>query len=136
MLTSSRRKVAPPSDSNRAGFGLVELIVAIMILTIGVLGLASTAAYVTRQVNEGGQATFAATRVSSLLDSLRSVACDRLVNGSIAASLGNKRIEQVWTVTPTGAMLRAYKIGLKVRYVTQRGNSRWQSFTMNRPCLK
>lgn len=133
MLTPSRR-TSTDRPAARGGFGLVELVVAIMILSVGVLGLASTAAYVTRQVNEGGQATYAANRVQTLMDSLRAVPnCSGLASGSIAASLANKRIEQKWTVTPSPS-LRSSQIVIAVRWVTPRGNSRWQSFTTNRVC--
>ena len=134
MLTPSRRSQRPPAGAPRAGFGLVELIVAIMILSIGVLGLASTAAYVTRQVNEGGQTTYAAARVQSLVDSLRGLStCDNLVNGSIAASADNKRIQQGWTVVPS-ASGRSATFQINIRWTTPRGLSPLQQFTTTRPC--
>ena len=134
MLTLSRRAGRRHQGANRTGFGLVELIVAIMILSIGVLGLASTAAYVTRQVNEGGQTTFAAARVQSLIDSLRGLStCDNLVAGSIASSADNKRIQQSWTVVPS-ASGRSARFQINIRWTTPRGLSPLQQFTTTRPC--
>lgn len=40
-----------PHDDERGGFSLVELVIAVLILTVGVLGLAGTTAYVVRQVD-------------------------------------------------------------------------------------
>jgi Tfp pilus assembly protein PilV len=135
MLTFSRRPRALPRSAARAGLGLVELVVAIMILSIGVLGLAGTAAYVTRQVNEGGSATYAAARVQTLMDSLRAAPCASLASGSIPASVGNRQIEQTWTITPGTNPTRARGVQIAVRWKTNRGLSRWQTFTMNRPCI-
>ena len=130
-MSASRRRLAA---GNRAGFGLVELIVAIMILSIGVLGLASTAAYVTRQVNEGGQTTYAAARVQSLIDSLRGLStCDNLVAGRIEATAANKRILQSWTVVPS-ASGRSATFQINIRWTTPRGLSPLQQFTTTRPC--
>lgn len=59
----------------RAGFTLVELVVAIMILSVGVLGLASTAAVVTRQMGGGAQQTRAAAVAQTRFEELRAMGC-------------------------------------------------------------
>ena len=59
----------------RQGFTLVDLIVAIVILSIGVLGLASTAAVVTPQIGGGAQQTRAATVAQTRFEELRSMPC-------------------------------------------------------------
>ena len=64
---------ARPTD--RQGFTLVELIVAIIILSVGVLGLASTAAVVTRQIGGGAQQTRAAALAQTRFEELRSIPC-------------------------------------------------------------
>lgn len=65
--------------ATRHGFTLVELIVAIMILTVGVLGLASTAAVVSRQTGGGTQQTIAANIASSRFERLRGRSCSAIV---------------------------------------------------------
>jgi len=59
----------------REGFTLVELLVAIVILSVGVLGLASTAAVVTRQIGGGAQQTRAAAVAQTRFEELRSMPC-------------------------------------------------------------
>ena len=71
----SRRRVALPPATGRAGFTLVELIVAIVILTVGVLGLASTAAVVTRQIGGGAQQARAAIVAQARFEALRGMSC-------------------------------------------------------------
>ena len=73
-LTSSRAAGAVPAGERR-GFTLVELIVAIVILSVGVLGLASTAAVVTRQIGGGAQQSRAAAVAQARFESLRGMSC-------------------------------------------------------------
>ena len=119
----------------RAGFSIVEVVVAILILTIGVLGMAGTAAYVTRQVNEGAQQGNAAARVQSITDSLRSLRCSLLVNGSTTASASNYNINESWTISNMiGAGKPSKSLRVAVAWVTRLGATRQQSFTTTVPC--
>lgn len=121
-----------PRSAN-AGFSIVEVVVAVLILSVGILGLAGTAAFVTRQVNEGGQQAYAASRVQAITDSLRSLRCTLLTNGSTTASASNFNVNQAWTVsTMNGGSSRSVRVAVK--WVTRRGNSREQSFTASIPC--
>ena len=66
----------------RTGFTIVELLVAIVVLTIGVLALAATAGLVAAHVGDGGRLTTSAHAARSALDSLGGLACGRLTGGS------------------------------------------------------
>ncbi|HUQ83919.1 MAG TPA: prepilin-type N-terminal cleavage/methylation domain-containing protein [Gemmatimonadaceae bacterium] len=68
----------------RSGFTLVELVVAIVILTIGLLALAATAGIVASHVGDGGRLTGAAHAARSVIDSLAGQPCARLTSGSSA----------------------------------------------------
>ena len=70
----------------RTGFSLVELLVAIVVLTIGVLGLAATAGLVAAHVGDGAQLTGGAHAARSVLDSLGTVPCARLSSGTTRRS--------------------------------------------------
>lgn len=84
----------------RAGFTLVELIVAILILTVGVLGLAGTAAVVTRQMGGGRTQTLAAAIAQSRFDSLAALGCNMLpASGSVRQTLSSSGITEVVTVS-------------------------------------
>ncbi|MBX6331173.1 MAG: prepilin-type N-terminal cleavage/methylation domain-containing protein [Gemmatimonadaceae bacterium] len=71
-----------PRRRARRGFTLIELVVAIMIMTVGVLGLASTATVVARQLGGAAQQTIAANVAARRLELLRSRHCTALASGS------------------------------------------------------
>ena len=75
MRLTTSRAIHAPAAGDRAGFTLVELIVAIVILSVGVLGLASTAAVVTRQIGGGAQQSRAAAVAQARFESLRGMSC-------------------------------------------------------------
>ena len=70
----------------RRGFTLVELMVAIIILAIGILGLAGTSAVITRQIGSASRQTVAATVAQSRFDSLSSIDCAGLAPAGGATS--------------------------------------------------
>src|SRR5207249_12134082 len=57
------------------GFTIVEVIIAIMVLTVGLLVLVNSSALVTRMISQGQRSAVAATDAARILDSLRAVAC-------------------------------------------------------------
>lgn len=57
------------------GFTIVEITVAIVVLTVGLLGLVTTAALVTRMIGRSQRSATAATFAQSRLERLRSAAC-------------------------------------------------------------
>ena len=75
MTITIKRAVDAMPAGDRRGFTLVELIVAIVILSVGVLGLASTAAVVTRQIGGGAQQSRAAAVAQARFESLRGMSC-------------------------------------------------------------
>ena len=74
------RRRQPPVTRPRAGISLVELIVAILILAIGLLGLAGLSVKVSAQQRYAGKQQLAAMVVQSRLDSLASIHCQALAN--------------------------------------------------------
>ena len=97
-----------------AGFTLIELIVTILILTVGLLGMASTSAVITRQMGDGTQMALAATSAQGRFELLRSKDCTTLSGGSDAS----RGIVEVWTVTP---LARAVQVTDTVKITTPRG---------------
>jgi prepilin-type N-terminal cleavage/methylation domain-containing protein len=65
----------------RRGFTLVELMVAIVIMAVGVLGLAGTAALVSNLSGGAAQETLAATVASSRFEMMRSLSCASITSG-------------------------------------------------------
>ena len=105
----------------KGGFTIVEVMIAIVMLSIGVLALASSSGAVTRMMSFGRQKTNAIAIAQSVLDSMRyraaatSPKCTALATGSqgIPAKLG---FTTSWTVTTAGdsrtiSVTVAYRIG-------------------------
>jgi len=93
--------------ASRAGFTLVEVVVAIVILSVGVVAVAGTFGSSARLVGQGWRFTRAATVASERLETLRRQAnstsprCTALASGT-ATSAGN--ITTTWTVTTSGSL--------------------------------
>lgn len=67
---------------SQGGFSLVELVIAVMILAVGVLGLAGTTAFVVRQTTLGNLSTERAMAVQSVVERLQASDWDDLSTGS------------------------------------------------------
>jgi prepilin-type N-terminal cleavage/methylation domain-containing protein len=122
-----KRNRKSPARATRRGFTLVELIAAIIILVVGVLGLASTAAVVMRQINGAGMQTRAAVLAQSRFERLRSVNCATAVGGT-ATSGG---ITETWRTTMQN---RSMQMVVVVTW-PERGVTRSVTFTSQRPCV-
>jgi Tfp pilus assembly protein PilV len=101
--------------SRRGGFTIVELIVAVVVMVIGVMGLASTAAVVSRLIGGGAHQATAATVAQSRFESLRSVRCAAIVSGSATT----RKVRERW-VTELMAP-RYYRVVDTVRFDTPKG---------------
>ncbi|MFN2400180.1 MAG: prepilin-type N-terminal cleavage/methylation domain-containing protein [Gemmatimonadaceae bacterium] len=113
----TKRKSIPAKRRSRRGFTIVELIVAIMILSIGVLGLASTAAVVAGMMGGGAMRTMAANVAQSRFEALRSVSCGLITAGSATT----RGVTERWVATPIG--VRHFDVTDSVSFYTKRGLS-------------
>ncbi|HUF26332.1 MAG TPA: prepilin-type N-terminal cleavage/methylation domain-containing protein [Gemmatimonadaceae bacterium] len=122
----SRRGTATATPGPRRGFTLVELMVTIVLLTVGMLGMAGTTAMMTRQIGGGARMALAATAAQARFETLRSADCASLSAGSASA----RGITEVWTVT---ALPRAVQITDTVKFATTRGQ-RTHAYRSLIPC--
>lgn len=90
----------------RAGFTIVEMMVAVMILSIGVIAMASTAAVTGRQMNEGNTRNRAASVAQSRFEIIaaRGTAagsCNLIVpvGGTVRFDSTRRAIRERWTIT-------------------------------------
>jgi prepilin-type N-terminal cleavage/methylation domain-containing protein len=95
----------------RRGFSLVEVLLAVVILTVGVLALASTSSRVVKLISFGGRMGGSSLVAEGRFELLRATACAALASGSTVEGPYTVR----WTVTPAG-YLRT--VGLTVSYAT------------------
>ena len=125
-MTRHRTARIRASRRNRKGFTLVELMVAMMLFSVGLLALASTSAVVVRQMGDAGNMSIAAAAASARIEQLRAASCttaqkDSAIGRGVAVS---------WIVTP---MTRSAQIDVAVRYNTRQG-PRTQSYRSMQPC--
>jgi prepilin-type N-terminal cleavage/methylation domain-containing protein len=66
----------------RKGFTLIEMIIAIIVMSIGIMGLAGTASYVAIQMGGGNVQTVAASLATKVADSLAARRCSSIVSGT------------------------------------------------------
>ena len=114
---------------NTSGFTLVEVLVAVILLSVGILALASGSGAVFRMLGAGKRSTKAAAVASERLERLRRQAnatnprCTALASGT-ATRPGN--VTETWTVTGSG-LTRDLQVW--VRYPTSRGSTADTLFT-------
>src|SRR3989441_6323919 len=86
--------------TNNKGFTIIEIIIAIIVLTVGVLGMVTTAALVTRMIARGQRSAEASAFAARRLERLRVAACvpaqrldgaDSLYRGSNLVSINTWR---------------------------------------------
>ncbi len=81
-------------NKQKGGFTLVEVIFALILLSIGVLGLASFSVFAVRQVTAGDLRTERAAAIQSAVEQVRSVPWDSVQAGSLTVGQYNLG----WTV--------------------------------------
>jgi prepilin-type N-terminal cleavage/methylation domain-containing protein len=123
--------------ARRSGFTIMELIVAIVILSIGLLGLAATSGIVMRLIGGGTHQTVAANVALARFEQLRSLSCGRMTSGSAI----NRNVQEAWSVTPVGpvATPRAMDVRLTITYQTSMrragSSSRTQTYRSQIVCI-
>lgn len=105
----------PGRNRSRSGFTLVELIVAMLMLTIGLLGLAGVGAVVLKQMKGGTYQTIAASIAQSRFEQFEGDPCASITSGSATV----RGMTETWTTAAVG--LRAMTIRDTVSFVGTNG---------------
>jgi prepilin-type N-terminal cleavage/methylation domain-containing protein len=106
--------------SDERGFTMIELIIAIVILSVGILGMVGTAGLVSRMIGQGKRNTRAAAVGMQRMETLRQVAksttprCTALAGGNATTN----GVAETWTVTGTG---RSRRLRIILAYQTNSG---------------
>lgn len=87
-----------PTVNNHRGVTLIEVVVALLVLTVGAIALAGLAATVARMVDSGARATRLAALIGERVEILQGSAC----NGPTQGRERRDRFELRWTVAPDG----------------------------------
>ena len=78
------------------GFTIIEIVIAIIILSAGLIGLVSTSALITRMVGQGHRSSTTSFLAQEKLELLRSQSCSEMVGG--AETRGRYNLK--WEVFP------------------------------------
>jgi len=115
----------------RRGVTMVELMVALMIVSIGLLALASGATLLTRLMGGGAVQTRAAMSANSRMEALRAIPCGSVTSGADTV----RGIVSRWTTQSVmfASARRGMSINLVVQYPTSRG-VRTQDYRTIFPC--
>lgn len=117
----------------RDGFTIVEVMVAIVILSIGILGLAATAGVVVRQMTGAVHQSVAATVAYSRMERIRTGNCVAMKDSSSpAAGVTTRNVTEKWKIvgTPGSHVLLVYDT---ISYVV-RGKKKKQAYHSEYPC--
>lgn len=117
----ARRPIRRPIARARArrGFSLVEILVAVVILSIGVLGLVAGSTVVVRMMGEGMTTTVASSTIQTRMERIAGQRCDSLKLG-VKDSLIRPNVRERWIISDAGNNTR--KINDTITWITQRGN--------------
>lgn len=113
----------------RGGFTIIELVVAIFIMTVGVLALATGSAGVAKQMRAGNQAALAAVIGQGRLETIRGLGCSSLSDGTATTRGMTEKWNIVWISS------RARAVTESVTYVPRAKVSRTMALRSVVPCL-
>ena len=85
---------------NARGFSLAEVVVAVVLFSVGILALTGTSGAIARMTGLGRHASASAILASSRLERLRAAPC---LPGATAGSASGGRFFEQWTAAPDGA---------------------------------
>lgn len=121
---------------NEQGFTVTEVIIAVIVLSVGLLGLASTGALTTRMIGRGQRSAVAATFAAQRLELLRPAACVPAlrINGSEILYRGSTPVAtNTWRFIDAGT--QSIRISLASTYVTTKGRQRSETVETAVSCL-
>jgi len=124
---------------NERGFTIVEVIIAIIVLTVGLLGLVTSAALVTRMIGRGQRSAVAAQYAQRRLEMLRVTGCSSQASGSEVLMRGSAPVDSIswrfvkWSIPNTSA--NNWQIVVRSTYPTARGQWRTDSTETQISCL-
>lgn len=127
MMRPSRGSTITP----RRGVTMVELMVALAIVSVGVFGLAGGATLVTRLMGGGTVQTRASVIANAHIEQFRSLSCASVSSGADTV----RGVISTWTksdITVSGNR-RGMSVNLTVQYPTTKG-MRSQSYRTILPC--
>lgn len=108
------------------GFTIVEIIIAIIVLTVGILALVTTAALVTRMIARGQRSADASAFMARRVERLRAIASGQLTGACALPAPGSDTLYRgstwvafnVWAVTPVVGQPQNFRVKVVSTYKT------------------
>ena len=123
-----------PILKQQQGFTLVEVIIAILVLTVGLLGLVTSAALVTRMIGRGQRSAVQAAFAQRRLEMLRGNACKNQPGGSDVLFRGSTAVDSLsWSWVDQGNS--TWQLIMRSKYQTDRGRWRTDSSETEISCI-
>lgn len=127
---------------NTKGFTIIEIMIAIVVLTVGILAMVTSAALVTRMIGRGQRSADASAFMARRVERLRAMAsgqlagacalplpgADTLMRGSTWVAINR------WTVTLVPGQLQNYRIKVVSTYRTVKDQVRRDSMETTFSC--
>lgn len=125
-----RAVTAAPASAprRRDGFTMPELLIAIIVIAIGLLSLASGSVGVLRQMRWGNQSALAAIVATQRMENIRSQGCYLLSNGTATT----RGLPEKWVVSTITSKAKA--VVESVKYVPRAGLTRYVEMKSVVPC--
>jgi type IV pilus assembly protein PilV len=111
----------------RRGLTLIEVMIAVIVMAVGIMGLAGTASYVTQQMGGGNMQTIAAGLSTKVADSLSARRCSALVGGTQTS----RGVTVTWTVADSS---RTRWVQQTVQYKPKRGATKTVNYVLVVQC--
>jgi prepilin-type N-terminal cleavage/methylation domain-containing protein len=106
----------------RSGFTVAEVMVALVVLSVGILALAGSAALTSRMVGRGQHATSLGLAAAGRVERLRQVALSTATPCSAAewrsASAGGPGLSESWEILDASGPVRRVMVVLRSRHAT------------------
>jgi prepilin-type N-terminal cleavage/methylation domain-containing protein len=106
------------------GFSLIEILIALVILSVAFLALAGLMIHATKNTSSGGRMTEAATFAQDKLEALKAAPWVNMTSGSDRMSLNGMDYARNWTVVPNKVVPPFTEPTLKTLTVTVNWNDK------------
>jgi len=120
----------------QSGFTIIEIIIAIMVLTVGLLALVTTAALVTRMIARGQRSAVASMYAAQRAERMRPAACipAQRVDGTDTLYTGSNWVAtNSWAFVDEGNLY--YRVRVVTLYKTIKNQLRGDTLEMGVSCL-
>ena len=127
---------------NNRGFTIIEVIIAVIVLTVGILAMVTTAALVTRMIARGQRSADASAFMARRVERIRAVASGQIAGACATPAPGSDTLYRgsnwvainTWTVTPVVGQLQNFRIQIVSTYKTFKNRVRRDSMETTFSC--